>query len=113
MNSTLKRSGINANYFTPFWHRCFSKIKRTSLLLILVIFFNACDQQTQIASQEPSAEQLKLKSVLFKDLKAQIPEAYPNDLINFTYSDLQNISRLEALITRQTSEYRQEIPSMK
>jgi hypothetical protein len=80
------------NYISVSTSRQFAQLKVVLTFVILSTLFIACENDESVSKEDLVSQEVKMKSVQYQNLNAQMPEDYPDELINYTYSDLEHIS---------------------
>ncbi|NIJ53268.1 hypothetical protein [Dyadobacter arcticus] len=65
---------------------------KVAAFVILCTLSMACENEVSVSQEKSVSREVKMKSVQYQGLKAQMPEDYPDALIGYTYGDLEHIS---------------------
>ncbi|MCE6989233.1 hypothetical protein [Dyadobacter sp. CY323] len=62
------------------------------MLALVSSLFTGCENEKLAFEEKKIEKEVKMKSVKYQDLNAQMPENFPDGLINYNYINLQQIA---------------------
>ncbi|SKB94188.1 DUF6973 domain-containing protein [Dyadobacter psychrophilus] len=72
-------------------------INKFIMLLAATMVFTGCEHDTRVRQKIEAEKQADMKEVIYKNLSAQMPIAYPEEILDFSPSDLEYIALTENL----------------
>lgn len=77
--------------------RLLPSINQFTLLLAATMLLTGCEHDIHVQQKIEAETQADMKEVIYKNLNAQMPAAYPEGLLEFSPGDLEHISLTENL----------------